>query len=66
MYSIIILISIFFIIKMTMYNIKNNYKYNKYIKYQYVPKSIYDYQFNKIDLLDKYNNLFSNNIDYVK
>lgn len=51
---------------MTMYNIENNYKYNKYIKYQYVPKSIYDYQFNKIDLLDKYNNLFSNNIDYVK
>ena len=59
MYSIIILLCIIFIIKMTIYNTENSYKINKFIKYEYVPKSIYEYQFNKIDLLDKYGNKFT-------
>ena len=66
MYSIIILLFIMFIIKMTIYNSENTYEIQKFIKYKYVPKSLYDYQFNKIDLINKYDNMFNKNIDFVK
>lgn len=59
MISLILLICIIFIINMVRINTKDNIKLNKYIKYVYVPKSIYEYQFNKIDLLDKYDNIFT-------
>ena len=61
MLSIIILLLIIFIINITSEYTKSNIKLKKKIKYTYVPKSIYDYQYSEIELLNKYSNIFTNN-----
>ena len=66
MLSIVILLLIIFIINITSKYTKSNIKLKKKIKYTYVPKSIYDYQFSDIELVNKYDNIFNydkNNID---
>ena len=65
MLSIVILLLIIFIINITSVYTKNNIKLKKKIKYTYVPKSIYDYQFSDIELINKYNNIFNYDEDNI-
>ena len=60
MLSLVFFLLIIFIINITSEYTKSNIKLKKKIKYTYVPKSIYDYQYSEIELLNKYNNIFTN------
>lgn len=59
MISIFILILIIGIVSITKEYTLQNVKLDKEIEYVYVPKSIYDYQYSNIDIVNKYDNIFS-------
>ncbi len=60
MLSIFILLFIILIIHLIKINMINKRKIEKDIIYEEIPNNIIDLQYSKIDLLNKYSNLFFN------